>query len=382
MKKRKSLSQVSANSRRKRQETIVHTYAGDMYLYSGELTDQSVVNMEESVAAVESILMYKFNDKRLLEEALTHSSYNGSPSYQRLEFLGDSVLQLAISNFFFLTYDDVEAGQLSLLRSANISTEKLARVAVRHGLYKYIRHNKAGVLSEKVREFLIAVEEEGEMVVHGGQMKPPKVLADIVESVAAAVYVDCGFNLQMVWMIFRSLLEPLVMLNVVLAQPQPVTALFEACHKDGKQVDIRHQWKGDRSIASVFVDDTFIAFGSSVTKDNAKIHAAKAALSKITKPKSDDKNSHANVDLNHLVETEGAKQKVCQICNKKKWPKPTYRIEQELGPAHDKRYISTVQVELADAILLVKGNERSRVKDAENSAAAMMLTALRESGYA
>ncbi|KAL8225683.1 hypothetical protein R6Q57_018240 [Mikania cordata] len=264
----------------------------------------------------------------------------------------------------------------------SIHEKERETVAVRHGLYKYIRHNKAGVLSEKVREFLIAVEEEGEMVVHGGQMKPPKVLADIVESVAAAVYVDCGFNLQMVWMIFRSLLEPLVMLNVVLAQPQPVTALFEACHKDGKQVDIRHQWKGDRSIASVFVDDTFIAFGSSVTKDNAKIHAAKAALSKITKPKSDDKNSHTNVDLNHLVQTEGAKQKVCQICNKKKWPKPTYRIEQELGPAHDKRYISTVQVELADAILLVKGNERSRVKDAKNSAAAMMLTALRESGYA
>lgn len=45
------------------------------------------------------------------------------------------------------------------------------------------------------------VEGEQEIVVHGGQIKAPKVLADIVESVAAAVYVDCGFNLQSMWLV-------------------------------------------------------------------------------------------------------------------------------------------------------------------------------------
>ena len=93
------------------------------------------------VSAVEDILGYTFNNKKLLEDALTHPSCIDSVSYQRLEFVGDAVLGLAFANFVFLGYPDVDQGILSLLRAANISTEKLARVAVRHGLYRYVRHN-------------------------------------------------------------------------------------------------------------------------------------------------------------------------------------------------------------------------------------------------
>lgn len=108
--------------------------------------------MEDSVKAVESILNYKFKDKKLIEEALTHPSYTDGPSYQRLEFLGDSALGLAISAFFFSSYPDIGEGPLTDLRKANVSTERLARVAVRLGLYKYIRHNKvnSSTLGEKV----------------------------------------------------------------------------------------------------------------------------------------------------------------------------------------------------------------------------------------
>ncbi|KAK1440206.1 hypothetical protein QVD17_06031 [Tagetes erecta] len=367
----------STNSRHKRSANkIIRTYDVDTCF-----EDQSTIDMDHSIASVESILRYKFNNKKLLEEALTHSSYTDSPSYQRLEFLGDSVLGHAISLFFFVTYPDVDAGKLSELRSVNVSTERLARVAVRLGLYKYIRHNKATVLSDKVLEFLIAVEEEAGMVVHGGRMKAPKVLVDIVESVAAAVYADCGFNMQILWMIFRRLLEPLVMLDVILAQPQPISALYEVCHKDGKQVDVKYNWNGDRNIASVFVDNIFIASGSSETKENAKLHAAEAALSKLTKFKSVDTSPQTNVDIHESMETEGAKRKVHDICIKKRWPMPIYRLEEELGPAHDKRYISSAQVEPSDTIIVVKGKERSRKKDAENSAASVMFCVLRAAGH-
>lgn len=108
-----------------------------------------IMNMDASVRAVEELLKYRFKNKKLLEEALTHSSYTDSPSYQRLEFIGDAALGLAVSNFVYLAYPDVDPGQLSLLRSANISTEKLARVAVRHKLYRYVRHN-AAALDDKV----------------------------------------------------------------------------------------------------------------------------------------------------------------------------------------------------------------------------------------
>ncbi|KAM0063757.1 putative ribonuclease III [Helianthus debilis subsp. tardiflorus] len=374
-------------------EKIVHAYGVDLCLQPSTQPIQQLTTIEDSVAAVESILSYSFKNKRLLEEALTHSSCTDGFSYQRLEFLGDSVIALAISNFFFLKYPDVDAGILSRLRAANVSNEKLARVAVNHGLHKYVRHNKATVLNDKVWEFwiigylhviclgivfefLIEVNEE-DMVVYGGQMKAPKVLADIVESVAAAVYIDCGFNLQDTWMIFRRILEPLVMLNVILAEPQPITALYEVCQKDGKQLDIQYRRNGDRTIASVYMDGTLIASRSSDTKENAKLHAAEAALLKITKPKTSDTGPQYEA-----TEIENAKQKLNEICNKQKWPKPTYKVEQELGPLHDRRYISSVQVELPDATFSAKGNERSKVKDAENSAASVMFGDLQMNGYA
>ena len=110
-------------------------------------------DMASSIRSVEEILSYRFKDKSLLKEALTHNSYNNGESfksYQRLEFVGDAVLGLAISNYVFLAYPNLEPGQLSSLRAANISTEKLARVAVRHGLHRFIRHNAAS-LHDKVK---------------------------------------------------------------------------------------------------------------------------------------------------------------------------------------------------------------------------------------
>ncbi|GFP79104.1 ribonuclease 3-like protein 2 [Phtheirospermum japonicum] len=108
--------------------------------------------MEALVSAVERLLRYRFKNKKLLEDALTYPSYTGSASYPRLEFVGDAALGLVISNYFFLKYPDLDQGKLSLVRAANISTEKLARVAVRHHLYKYVRHNVT-TFDEKVRLF-------------------------------------------------------------------------------------------------------------------------------------------------------------------------------------------------------------------------------------
>lgn len=116
-------------------------------------------DMKISVNCVEEILNYSFKNKRLLEEALTHSSYPGAASYQRLEFVGDAALGLAFSNYIFLVYPRLDPGQLSLIRSANISTEKLARVAVRHGLYRFMRHNAASALDDKVLGSLLFVED-------------------------------------------------------------------------------------------------------------------------------------------------------------------------------------------------------------------------------
>jgi hypothetical protein len=99
-----------------------------------------VADRAEAAARVERLLRYQFCDRALLEEALTHQSFSdGALSYQRLEFVGDAALGLAFSNFLYLTNPTLGPGALSTLRAANISTEKLARVAVRHDLYPLLR---------------------------------------------------------------------------------------------------------------------------------------------------------------------------------------------------------------------------------------------------
>ncbi|XP_021758976.1 ribonuclease 3-like protein 2 [Chenopodium quinoa] len=354
---------------------MTHRFNSPLPLSTELLTHKN--DMESCVSSVESILNYRFGNKKVLEEALTHSSCTESASYQRLEFVGDAVVGLAFANFVYLAYPTVDQGILSLLRAANISTEKLARVAVRHGLYRYVRHN-ALALDAKVREFALAVESEDELAaIYGGAVKAPKVLADIVESIIAAVYVDCDFDLKYVWKIIRGLLEPIVTLETL--PLQPVTMLYELCQKQGKQVDMKHWRKVDTNICSIYVDGKLIATGTSDQKDIAKLNAAKEALEKINK--SVINNVGIVYEVNDKNEIESAKQKLHELCGKKKWPKATYRVEKEVGLAHEKKFICSVEIETAEVKLFMSGDEKSRVKEAENSAASMMIHSLVESNY-
>ncbi|XP_050370246.1 ribonuclease 3-like protein 2 [Argentina anserina] len=335
--------------------------------------------MNQAVVDVEMIVGYAFKTKRLLEEALTHPSHSDAVSYQRLEFVGDAVLSLAVSNHLFLAYPRIDQGNLSMLRSANVSTEKLARVAVRHELFRFLRHS-APVLNHKVREFTEVVsKEEDTPLVYRGSVKAPKVLADIVESIAAAIYVDLNFDLEKLWMIFRHVLEPIVTPEDLQQQPQPVTKLFEVCQKHGKHVDIKY-WRNEmKSIASVHVDGKFVASGSSEQKEVAKVNAVAIALRKLSKSmRLDDTSFEVITGSFHI---EGAKDKLHQLCGKKKWHKPVYNIKQDEGSSHVKKFVSTVQIATIDGVLCMTGDEMSRVKDAENSAASLMIRALQESDY-
>ncbi|CAN1185877.1 Ribonuclease 3-like protein 2 [Linum perenne] len=199
----------------------------------------AVAQPPDSVSAVEEILNYKFRDKGLLVKALTHPSSSAAPitdpeNYNRLEFVGDAVLQLAFSNYLYMQNPPLDPGYLTQLRAANVSTERLARVAVKHQLYKFVSRNSPH-LDHLVREFEYAVKQEDTgPLVYGGSVKAPKVLADIIESIAAAVYVDVGMNLESLWKIFKGILEPIVTVEDIKSQPQPITKLYQLCQKQGK----------------------------------------------------------------------------------------------------------------------------------------------------
>ncbi|KAL5548447.1 hypothetical protein UlMin_003678 [Ulmus minor] len=337
--------------------------------------------MDEAVREVEEIIGYNFNNKKLLEEALSHPSIQNAPSYERLEFFGDAALGLAVSKHIYLNNPELNQGELTNLRSANVSTERLARVALRRRLYDHVRRNCPD-LDQQIKEFAEAVSKEDETdALHGGSVKAPKGLADIVESIAAAVYVDTNFDLQKLWLIFRVLLEPLVTYEDL--QPQPVTMLFDLCQKQGKKVRIEESRDGSESLASVYVDEEIVSSFSSQQKETARLNAAKLALLKLQEMPTTNKlpqiidGLNITDEIDGSCEIEAAQEKLNVLCDKMKWSRPDFKEVKKEGPPHKPIYVYSVQIQNGD--VSNEGDEKSNVRDAKNSAASYMIRALQES---
>ena len=135
---------------------------------------------EQGIKELEEKLDYTFNDKKLLLQALTHSSYANekrilkTEDYERLEFLGDAVLELISSDFLFSKYPTMPEGQLSKLRASLVCEPALATAARRISLEKY---------------YLLGKGEEAT----GGRNKE-SIACDIVEAVIGAIYKDSGIE--------------------------------------------------------------------------------------------------------------------------------------------------------------------------------------------
>ena len=118
-------------------------------------------------------LEYSFNDIELLNEALTHRSY-AAKNNERLEFLGDGILNFVIAHELFKQYPDVQEGDLSRLRANLVNKESLAVIAKQIELGDVIRLGSGELKS--------------------GGFRRPSILADAVESIFGAVYCDGGFE--------------------------------------------------------------------------------------------------------------------------------------------------------------------------------------------
>lgn len=97
--------------------------------------------------ALEGSLNIKFNDRGLLVEAITHASRpsSGVSCYQRLEFVGDAVLDHLITRHLFFTYTNLPPGRLTDLRAAAVNNENFARVAVKHKLHVHLLHGSSAL---------------------------------------------------------------------------------------------------------------------------------------------------------------------------------------------------------------------------------------------
>lgn len=212
---------------------------------------------------------YTFKDKNLFNLAMIHPSMkkNGSSaSYERLEFLGDSVLSLVIADLLYNKFKNVAEGKLALIHSALVKTETLATIALKIGLNTKLKMERS--------------EER-----NNGRANKNN-LEDAMEALIAAIYLDGGFSavqnfIELHWQEFLSsdLLE---------MKKDPKSALQEWAQKKGKPIPLYslvRQVGTDHSPIfdiEVTVEGVPGIVGSGASKKQAQIIAAEKMLEFIT----------------------------------------------------------------------------------------------------
>ncbi|CAI9280059.1 unnamed protein product [Lactuca saligna] len=208
-----------------------------------------------SLAEVEEVMGYSFGNKELLKEAFTLGSYKADDckSYERLEYLGEAVLNHLIAKLHYLSYADMAPGELTRLCAANVDTEALARAALKYNLHKFLRHRKP-LLHRQIQEFMEGIEQYPS---HShGMIDPPKVLADLLESLIGAIFIDTDSSIDSTW------------------ELHPVAKFNEACQKMGVKAQEKDLWSKTGEI-EVYIDNELIGRGKYKLKKVIAVNRAK-----------------------------------------------------------------------------------------------------------
>ena len=206
----------------------------------------------------------QIDDMELLNAALTHSSYSnehGGENYERLEFLGDAVLQLVTSEYFYKNYN-VKEGELSKIRASFVCESALARYSKDIGIDKFIK-------------------------VGNGQIKNVNdtIIADCFESVLGAIYLDKGFEIAKNYVL--KVLAPYIDEHYVFLGDYK-SKLQEMVQTDKKSLEYRLISETGPShdktfVYEVVIDNIVYGRGSGKSKKEAEQEAAREALAKSVK---------------------------------------------------------------------------------------------------
>ncbi|XP_024966955.1 endoribonuclease Dicer homolog 3a isoform X2 [Cynara cardunculus var. scolymus] len=235
---------------------------------------------------LESKLGYEFRVKGLLLEAITHASDQEQGvgyCYQRLEFLGDSVLDLLITWYLYEKHKDIDPGELTDLRSASVNNENFAYAAVRRNLHPHLQY-RSGYLQSQIAEYEKFVATSSTDTNSLQTKKSPKALGDLVESIAGAILLDTKLNLDEVWRIFEPLLSPIVTPDKL--ELPPLRELMELCDSMGYFTKDTCRINGDTVIAELRLqlkDALLTGEGSGATRKIARGQAALQLLKELEK---------------------------------------------------------------------------------------------------
>ena len=221
---------------------------------------------------LEKRIGYKFNDYSKLQTALTHSSYSNElrgrglnlPSNERLEFLGDAVLEITISEYLYSNYKELDEGTLTKMRQHLVCEKTLSKIAAEIELGDYINLGRGEELTDCRRR--------------------PKVLADALEAVFAAVYLDAKDSGQDFREVILSLIRGEIDNATFMKRGDYKTRLQELVEKDGSAtleyvVTEESGPEHDKTFTVVAkVNNNVVGTGASKSKKDAEMRAAKMAL--------------------------------------------------------------------------------------------------------
>lgn len=218
---------------------------------------------------IEEKIGYTFQNKELLKKALTHTSYayeNNIESNEKLEFLGDSILEFVSSKYLYENYPKLKEGEMTKVRATVVCEKSLYKVAKMHDF----------------SDFLYLGRSERKM---GGQERPA-ILADSVEAVIAAIYLDGGIE-QAEKFIIQSLKEDIEIATKHVGDKDYKTVLQEKLQEHGDvkiEYEIIKEEGPDHNKSfevQVSCDGKKLAKGKGRSKKEAQMNAAQKALEKL-----------------------------------------------------------------------------------------------------
>lgn len=213
-------------------------------------------------------ISYEFKDKELMETALTHSSYTNehrdSKSYQRLEFLGDTVLEIVVSTEIYKMFPDFDEGDMSKLRAEMVREESLANFGRQLKINNFINLGKSEVL------------------VHG--YEKDSIISDCFESVLGAIYLDSDFETAKKWL--NSIITENCYKHFNHVHSDSKSELQELVKKDGGQISYRLVSASGPEHNKTFkmevlINGNIMATGTAASKKKAEQNAAQKALKKM-----------------------------------------------------------------------------------------------------
>ena len=228
-----------------------------------------IIWKEMDLSILENSINYNFKNKDLLKKALTHTSYaneNHIESNEKLEFLGDSILEFISSKYIYNNYSFLKEGEMTKVRASVVCEKSLHKIALRHNFSDFLYLGKSQIMS--------------------GETKRPAILADSIEAVIAAIYFDSDLG-QAEKFIVDNLKEEIEIASKNVGMKDYKTVLQEKLQIHG-EVNIKYtiiKEKGpdhDKTfVAQVSCNGKKLAVGEGKNKKTAEMNAAQKALETI-----------------------------------------------------------------------------------------------------